>query len=294
MNTRLHSFRNDGLVFDVTDSGPLNGEIVVLLHGFPQTADSWAAVAADLNQRGYRTLAPNQRGYSPGARPRGRLAYRGSKLVGDLKALIKASGADAVHLVGHDWGAAVAWMMAAAHPEQVRSLTTASVPHPLAFYRSFFNSDQLFRSFYMLVFQLPILPEWLIGKSLRRSAQGLTGIGMSASQAAHVQTRIVENGALTGALNWYRAMPFTADPGFLRKVTVPTTHVWSTDDNALGRRGAELTEQCVSGPYRLRILEGINHWIPEQAPAELAAIIVETIGMAGAQPSSGLAQGQAG
>lgn len=277
---RLHHFTNEGLVFDVTDSGPLDGEIVVLLHGFPQTAGSWAAVAADLNQRGYRTLAPNQRGYSPGARPAGRLAYRGGKLVGDVKALIEASGAGTVHLVGHDWGAAVAWMTAARHPGLIRSLTTASVPHPQAFYRSFFNSDQLLRSYYMFFFQLPWLPEWLLRKYLKQMAPRLTGIGMSPQQAADVQAGVIDSGALTGALNWYRALPFTADPAFLRKISVPTTHVWSNNDPALGRRGAELTEQCVSAPYRLRILEGISHWIPEQAPQQLAAIIVDTMHMA--------------
>src|SRR5699024_11175623 len=100
---RLTCYRNQGLVFDVTDSGPLEGEKVVLLHGWPLTMTCWKDVAQPLNEKGFRTIAPNQRGYSAGARPKGRWAYRMSQLVGDVEALIQQLGGEAVHLVGHDW-----------------------------------------------------------------------------------------------------------------------------------------------------------------------------------------------
>src|ERR1700742_2077911 len=128
MPDRILEFANAGFTFPVRDDGPLDGEIVVLLHGFPQTSTSWDAVCARLNQDGYRTLRFDQRGYAPSARPRGRAAYRLSALVGDVAALIHAVGSP-VHLVGHDWGAAVAWGAAANHPSSVRTLTAVSVPH---------------------------------------------------------------------------------------------------------------------------------------------------------------------
>ena len=126
--TRLTSFVNDGLTFDVVDEGPLDGTPIVLLHGFPQTAAQWSRLTPFLHERGYRTIAPDQRGYSPGARPRGRFAYRVSALAGDTAALITALGGEPVHLVGHDWGSTVAWTTAARYPHLIRTLT--SVPSP--------------------------------------------------------------------------------------------------------------------------------------------------------------------
>src|SRR5262245_19601155 len=132
---RISSFERDGLVFDVHDRGPLEGDLVVLLHGFPQSARCWDVLAPLLNAAGYRTLALDQRGYSARARPRGRLAYRLPELTGDVLALIAAAGPGdrKAHLVGHDWGAAVAWTLAATRPDAIATLTALSVPHPAAF-----------------------------------------------------------------------------------------------------------------------------------------------------------------
>jgi pimeloyl-ACP methyl ester carboxylesterase len=278
--TRISRFDHEGLFFNVRDTGPLDGDIVVLLHGFPQTASSWDAVSAELHARGYRTIAPDQRGYSPGARPRGRSAYRGSKLVADTVALISSLQAGPVHLVGHDWGASVAWMTAALRPELVRTLTTVSVPHPVAFLASMLSSDQLLRSWYMFFFQLPWLPEWLMRQKSPLAERMLTGTGMSARQSEQFRIEILDGGALHGALNWYRGMFLSRNAGLLRKVPVPTTHVWSSEDQVLSRRGAELTRNYVTGPYTLRIMPGVSHWVPEQAPQELAAIIVDTMRLA--------------
>jgi pimeloyl-ACP methyl ester carboxylesterase len=129
----MDQYRRGDLVFDVRDAGPQDGPVVVLLHGFPQHNDSWDAVIERLTAQGYRCLAPNQRGYSPGARPRRRRDYVMTELVADVGALIDASGADKVHLVGHDWGAAVAWGAAAEYPERLATVTPVSVPHPGAF-----------------------------------------------------------------------------------------------------------------------------------------------------------------
>ncbi len=156
--TRLLRYRNDGLVFDVRDTGPLDGDPVVLLHGFPERAATWRKVEPLLHAHGLRTYAPDQRGYSPGARPRRRRDYRIQRLVGDVVALAEAIGRP-VHLVGHDWGAAVGWYVAQQRPDLVRTWTAVSVPHPMAFARAALTSRQLLHSWYMLAFQLPRLPE---------------------------------------------------------------------------------------------------------------------------------------
>ena len=277
MTGRLTSYSNDGLAFDVLDEGPLDGPVVVLLHGFPQRATSWRKVVPLLHARGYRTLAPDQRGYSPGARPAGRSDYRIKLLVGDAAALIEAIGEGPVDVVGHDWGAAVAWSLAAAHADRVRTLTTVSVPHPGAMVRSFRTFEQLRRSWYMLFFQIPRVPELVLGR--RWSAErALRGAGMSRDAVALFSREMVEYGALPGGLGWYRAMPLS-DPALLRaKVRVPTTHVWSDGDHALGRLGADLSASYVVGaPYRLEVLEGVSHWVPDEAPERLAEIVLDRV-----------------
>ncbi|MER6670350.1 alpha/beta fold hydrolase [Amycolatopsis japonica] len=270
---RIATFDHDGLVFDVRDTGPLEGDVVVLLHGFPQTGASWADTAALLHQRGYRTIVPDQRGYSPRARPRGRFAYRSSRLVADTVALIDTLGTEPVHLVGHDWGAVAAWSTAARRPDLVKSLTTVSVPHPGAFLRAMLGSDQLVRSYYMFLFQLPWLPELAIRSRPGVLERTLAGTGMTPAQIDQVRQDIVHGGALTGGLNWYRAMLFQHPAALRARVTVPTTHVWSDGDTALSRRSAELAGQYVDAAYRLEILTGVSHWVPEEAATTLAAII---------------------
>ncbi|QXV56795.1 alpha/beta fold hydrolase [Amycolatopsis sp. TNS106] len=273
---RIATFDHDGLVFDVRDTGPLDGAVVVLLHGFPQTGASWTDTAAQLHQRGYRTIVPDQRGYSPRARPRGRFAYRSGRLVADTVALIETLGSGPVHLVGHDWGAVAAWSTAARRPDLVRSLTTVSVPHPGAFLRAMLTSDQLARSYYMFLFQLPWLPEFVLRRLPRVLDRTLTGTGMTPAQIEQVRRDIVRGGALTGGLNWYRAMPFQHPAALRTRVTVPTAHVWSDGDTALSRRSAELAGQYVDAAYRLEVLTGVSHWIPEEAAATLADIIDRT------------------
>jgi pimeloyl-ACP methyl ester carboxylesterase len=269
--TRVTSYLHDGHQFDVVDSGPIDGEVIVLLHGFPQRASSWAKVMETLNTAGFRTLAPDQRGYSPGARPRGRRAYRIAKLVGDVAALIRHIDAGPVHVVGHDWGAGVGWGLTARHPSLVRSWTSISVPHPSAFLRSMLSSSQALSSWYMAFFQLPLVPELLLTRFPKGRDRALGRYGMDRELLDRVAEEIVRDGALYGGLGYYRAMPFL---GRTPKVRVPTTHVWSDGDTALGRRGARLTARYVRAPYELVIMEGVTHWVPDHEPEALAAIIM--------------------
>ncbi|KAA0084459.1 alpha/beta fold hydrolase [Mycolicibacterium sp. P9-64] len=274
MTERIREFANDGYTFPVRDEGPIDGAIVVLLHGFPQTSKSWNAVTTRLNDSGYRTLVFDQRGYTPTARPRGRFAYRISALVGDVAALVAAVGSP-VHLVGHDWGAVVAWATAAGRPEALETLTAVSVPHSRAYLRSLLSSTQALKSYYMAMFQIPWLADTMLRRFPKQTDRLLANSGMDAVALQQVHTDVIESGALTPAINWYRAMPFSSAK-YLQKVSVPTTYVWSTDDVALGRRCAELCQHYVTGPYRFEIVDG-SHWIPEEHPDRVRDLIVDRI-----------------
>ncbi len=273
MSERVSEVERDGFIFDVRDHGPLDGEPVVLLHGFPERASAWDEVARILHEGGYRTLAMDQRGYSPRARPERRRDYQVDDLVADVLALFDALPGGTAHLVGHDWGAAVAWSVAIAAPDRVRTLTAVSVGHPAAFLSSFVRSGQVLKSWYMGFFQLPFVPEWA-GSSARFGSR-LRGAGMTEQDVARFRREIVDDGALPYALNWYRALPFGGLRSAHTKVTVPTTLVWSDDDAALGPWAAEHTERWVDAPYRLVILHGVSHWIPTQAPDQLAEAILD-------------------
>jgi pimeloyl-ACP methyl ester carboxylesterase len=269
----VDTFRRDGLTFDVRDGGPPDGDAVVLLHGFPQDSTAWTGVEPLLHRNGLRTLALDQRGYSPGARPPGRTAYRLSETAADVLALLDAAGLESAHVVGHDWGAVVAWALAAWHPGRVRTLTALSVPHPGAMARAFVTSDQALRSYYMGLFQLPVLPERLIlagdAAPLRRL---LSRGGLPDDAVRRYADRMSEPGALTAALGWYRAMPWSARQR-VGKIRVPTLHLWSTGDAFLGRAATEDTARFVDAPYRLEVLKGVSHWIPELAPDVVADLV---------------------
>jgi len=242
------------------------GEPVLLLHGFPQAAAAWDGVWPALTAAGYRVGLPEQRGYTAAARPSGRRAYRMPELVEDVARLVDRLGGGPVHLVGHDWGGAVGWAVAASRPQLLRSLTSVSTPHPRALLRAAATSDQALKSWYVLFFQLPLLPERLLmagdGRQLRAVLRGLP----AKTKDAYVQ-RMREPGALTAALHWYRAVPFGGLGG--GRVDTPTLFVWGERDPALGRAAAERTGQHVRGPYEFVPLVGAGHWIPERHPDRL-------------------------
>lgn len=286
----MESYTRDGLTFDVTAGGPIDGEPVVLLHGFPQHRGAWEAVAPALHAAGLRTFAPDQRGYSPGASPEGRSAYVLRELVADVVALADAAGAERFHVVGHDWGGAVAWALATRHPGRVASATVLSTPHPSALAWAVPRSDQARRSWYMLMFQLPRLPE-------RRLHQGLRDLylktGLDDEQAEQYVRHFPTPGSLTPAMNWYRA---AASPDVVRArvrrltrrggrtrssgagsaVTVPTTYMWGRRDFALGRAAAEKTSEFVSGDYRFVEVDA-GHWLPELEADRVAEEIVTRV-----------------
>lgn len=274
----MQQFERAGLTFDVRDGGPQDGEPVILLHGFPQDSTCWREVEPLLHAGGLRTLAPDQRGSSPGARPRGRAAYRGQELVDDVLALLDAAGLESAHVVGHDWGGFVAWQLAGLHSQRVRTLTVLSTPHPRALIAAMKRSQQGLKSWYMLFFQLPVLPELLIRR--RRLQALLQRSGLPPEFAAHNAARMREPGALTAALNWYRAIPLglrTPQP----RSPVPTTYLWGARDAYLGRTAAELTAAYVKIPdYRFLELPAAGHWLPETHPTQVAESILARVSTA--------------
>lgn len=268
---RVPTFSRDGLVFDVTDAGPLSGPPVILLHGFPTDRSSWRQVEPLLHAAGLRTLAPDQRGYSPGASPSSIAAYRFEELVADVIALADAAGHGRVHVVGHDWGGAVAWLVAANHPDRVASVTVLSTPHPTALSRALRTPDQARRSWYMASFQVPWLPERLVAAGF---TQLLRHSGLPEDDLQRYAARLASPSALSGPINWYRA----ARSSRLRphRVTTPSTFVWGNRDFALGRRAAELTREHVSGDYDFVELDA-GHWLPETRADDCAAAIVARV-----------------
>jgi pimeloyl-ACP methyl ester carboxylesterase len=276
----VEQFSRNGMRFQVLDEGPVDAETVVLLHGFPQSARSWSGVSRPLLAAGYRVIAPDQRGYTPQARPPARRDYRLNELVDDVVALVDAAGIDRVHLVGHDWGGGVAWMVAATRPDRLHSLTVVSAPHPRAVVTAMLTSRQLLQAWHVAVFQLPWLPEAAVRwRGGRLAVAMLKRSGLGDQPARAYADRLVDDpGGLAGALRWYRAMPLDISVGRgTGAITVPTTYVWSTGDVAIGRRAAELTGRWVTGPFDFKVLEGVSHWIPEEAPDELAAYILERV-----------------
>jgi len=269
----------NGLTFRARVAGPEDGRVVLLLHGFPQTSRCWAAQLDALATAGYRAVAVDQRGYSPGARPDDPAAYAMDHLIDDVLGIVDALDADQVDLVGHDFGGSVAWTVAGHHPDRVRTLTIASTPHPVAFVRAYqardaTPSDQNQRSGYMRAFreaprgqiEAQLLADGAAG--LRQAYAGLP----EASIAAHIEDMSAP-GVLVAAVDWYRAMSAKASVA-VPPCPVPTLYVWSDRDPSIGRAAADATEELVTGPYDFVVLEGVSHWIPEQAAATFTPLLL--------------------
>ena len=266
-------------LFEARAAGPEDGELVLLLHGFPQTSWSYRHQLEALGDAGYRAVAFDQRGYSPGARPAEVEAYALTNLAQVTADLMTALGTPQADVVGHDWGANVGWALAAWHADRVRSLTAVSVPHPSAFTAAWrTDPEQRERSSYIRLFwQAGKAEEVLLadgGRRLRRMLGTEAETGIPAEAVDEYVGVLSAPGALTAALNWYRAMS-SATP--VDPVGVPTTYVWSDGDMAIGRTAAEACSRFVTGDFRFVELPGVTHWIPEQAPERLATAILDRI-----------------
>jgi pimeloyl-ACP methyl ester carboxylesterase len=264
--------RANGLEFNVRTGGPEGGPPVLLLHGFPQHGGMWDDVVPALHRAGLRTYAPDQRGYSPGARPSDvDGGYAMADCVADVVGLMDALGIDRADVVGHDWGAAVAWNLAVTHASRVRTLTAVSVPHPVAMSRARHveGSDQKERSAYMLLFAQPGTAERVLLEDDARRLRRLFNPLPEATVDKYVAP-LLEPGALTGALNWYRKLerPDIGPTG------VPVTFIWGNQDPAIGRIAAEACGEYVTGDYEFVELDGVSHWVPDQSPDMIASEVL--------------------
>ncbi|MCC5954278.1 MAG: alpha/beta hydrolase [Acidimicrobiia bacterium] len=264
----LHDKIHGELTFDVAVGGPADGPVVFLLHGFPQVAACWSKLLDPLAEAGYRVVAPNQRGYSPRARPIDVEAYHTSRLVADVVGLADAVGAARVHLVGHDWGALVGWRCAVEHPERLASFAALSVPHPRALAAAYLGdgtgpTEQAQRSSYVATFRAEGAETQFLADDAALLRFLYEAAGLTTDEAAPHLAALGDEAALRAALAWYRANDLS--DAALDDVEVPTLFLWSTDDLAIAREGAEATADCVRAPYRFVALDGVDHWIPDHA-----------------------------
>ncbi len=294
----MRYFSRDGLTFDVDDTGPRDGEVVVLLHGWPQDRTAWHSVSPRLEQAGLRVLAPDLRGYSPGARPPHHLDYVITELVGDVIALLDEAGVEKAHIVGHDWGGALAWAFAAIHPERVSTLTVLSTPSPSGMAHGIRRGDQLKHSWYMAFFALPVLPEMFF----RLFAQQLLEkAGMPRERAVHDAQKLRGKSSARGAFNWYRAALSPRGTRLKRQAAprrsrhremIPTGFLWGAKDPAF----AEASTRYTVNRLRQRAGEQVDlvhtleldtgHWLMETHPDTVADFILQRIGRPAATPSS--------
>ncbi|HKL88262.1 MAG TPA: alpha/beta hydrolase [Salinibacter sp.] len=268
-----HRVDGAGVQLHVRAAGPRDGPLVVLLHGFPEFWYGWRHQIAPLAEAGYRVVVPDQRGYNQSDAPSQIAAYDLDLLTADVCRLIDAAGREKAHVIGHDWGAMVAWTLAMTRPERVRRLGILNVPHPRVFRRTLLtNPAQLLRSVYALFFQLPRLPEWLLG---RNDGQGLAWLLQTSSRhdtfsvadlAAYRQAWR-QPGRLRGMLHWYRAAARRALRGSPSDapVNAPTLVLWGARDVALSQQmAAPSADLCRDG--RLVVLENATHWVQHDAP----------------------------
>jgi pimeloyl-ACP methyl ester carboxylesterase len=268
------------LTFDGLAAGPDGGAPVLLLHGFPQTSRAWDAQVEALGAAGYQAVAFDQRGYSPRARPTDVESYGSPELTADVLGVADALGMDRFHLVGHDWGGAVAWQVAGRHADRLRTLTVVSTPHPAAMGQALdgrLGGDQPQRSGYIEIFREPDSQDKFLANDAQVFQMFYAASGMPEGRADPYLEALGTPEALGAALNWYRAADLSLVEG-LGPISAPTMYVWSTEDPALGREAAEATAEFVEGPYRFEVLDGVGHWVSEQVPERLNALLLDHLG----------------
>jgi pimeloyl-ACP methyl ester carboxylesterase len=261
---------NDGVTIHYEVTG--EGTPVVLLHGFPDTGECWRHQVPALVSAGYQVIVPDLRGYGRSDKPEGADAYNIIFLVGDVVGILDHLGVERAHVVGHDWGAGLAWTLAMFSPERVERLCVLSVGSPTTFLRTYAQRE---KSWYMLLFEHEgIAEQWLRGDDWA----GLRDWG----QHPDIDTVVKEldsSGSLTPGLNYYRAnlgaASWVGPPPALPKVTAPTMGIWSTGDFALTERQMTDSAAQVEGTFRYERIEGAGHWLQLDAPQRVNELLVD-------------------
>ena len=270
-----------GLTFTADVAGSAGGPLVLLLHGFPESRHSWRAAVPALAAAGYRAVAPDQRGYSPGARPDPAelSSYAFDRLVADAIEIAAAAGYDGkrLHLVGHDWGGQVSWGVAGKHPERLASLTILSRPHPSSFRRALLkeDGDQKHRSRHHRAFLEPETGRMLLAENARRLRDSLFGQGVPAAVLGEHLSVLGNPEAIEAALAWYRANKgLAADIGTIK---VPTLYIWGDADATVGPDAAYGTGEFVGAAYAMEVLPSVGHFVMDQAPAKATDLMLAHI-----------------
>ena len=258
-----------GIEYEVTG----DGRPVVLLHGFPDSGRLWRGQVPALAGAGFKVIVPDLRGYGRSDKPAEVEAYAMQALVGDVVAIMRDAGVEKAHVVGHDWGAALAWAIAGFVPGLVDHLTVLSVGHPATFRKGGFEQYQ--KSWYMLLFQFKgIAEKWLSNDNWAhfRNWSGHPDVDA-------VIAELEANDSLTPALNYYRAnvppMSWLSVGRDLPRIQAPTMGVWSSGDLALTERQMTNSAENVDGPWRYERLEGAGHWMQLEAPDEVNRLLID-------------------
>jgi epoxide hydrolase 4 len=278
---RTISVNDVDLQVSVSGKGGERG-LALLLHGFPELAFSWRYQIPALVDAGYEVWAPNLRGYGESSRPPKVSDYSMDRLLADIGALVDASGRDDVTLVGHDWGAAQAWMFAIRRVRPLQRLVIMNVPHPACMRRELRGLRQLLKSWYILFFQIPWLPEKLL------SARRAKAVGDAFTRSAVDRSRFpdevtdvyrraaVQPGAMRSMLNYYRALVRgirASSSEKLAPIETPTLMIWGLEDVALSKATTEGTDEYVND-LTMRFLPGVSHWVQQEAPETVNAMLL--------------------
>jgi pimeloyl-ACP methyl ester carboxylesterase len=259
------------------------GKVCLALHGFPEFWYAWRHQIPALAAAGFRAVAPDLRGYNLSDKPAGVGSYRVEHLAGDVAGLIRATGRERAAVVGHDWGGAVAWAVAMRHPELVERLVIINAPHPAAYLRELRTPGQLLRSWYVFFFQLPWLPEWvfrrhdfaLLERTLRRDP---VRPGVFTDEDVRLyKEALARPGALTAALNWYRAVirrGLRRVRNEVRPVPMPTLLIWGEQDRYLGPRLTEGLEPWVP-QLRVERFADASHWVHAEWPERVNRLLID-------------------
>ena len=264
----------------VVQAGPQDGPLVILLHGFPEFWYGWKEQIPALAEAGFRVMAPDQRGYNLSDKPHGVKAYRLDELAKDVIGLVDSTGRDKCFLVGHDWGANVAWWTAINYPQRLNKLVILNVPHPEVMTQTLRKSlKQLRKSWYIFFFQIPWLPEKLtsmrdwqrgVGSLLTTSRKGT----FSRADLEKYKQAWSQPYAMTAMINWYRAIvrhPLKFDPH--HKISVPTLVIWGKGDKFLDSKMAQPSADKAENGH-VKFLEA-SHWVQHEEPEQVNKLLID-------------------
>ncbi|WP_139924458.1 alpha/beta fold hydrolase [Hymenobacter sp. DG01] len=276
-----HQIQTNGIRLHVVQCGPANGPLVILLHGFPEFWYGWRYQIQALAEAGYRVWVPDQRGYNLSDKPPRIADYRIGQLGADVLGLLDAAGVGKAALIGHDWGAAVTWWLAAHHPERLSRVAILNVPHPAVLGRALRRAPrQLLKSWYIFFFQLPWLPEHLFRRRQFRFGRGaLRGTSRPGTFTTDDLRQYTEAwarpGAPTGMINWYRAaLRAAGGVGPTGRIRIPVRILWGRLDAFLEPVLAELSlGQCDQG--ELTYFDRATHWLHQEEPAEVNRLLLD-------------------